>query len=114
MRRTRKALKRLQNKSGVVLITVVILTFIMAILAVAMMSINVNQALLHQHQIERIKAEQFAEGAFWYNFANLSTSGVQAVPSSVTLDGKVYNVTMNSTAGNGPNNTNSYNVRVNY
>jgi len=114
MRRTTKAIKRLQTQSGVVLITVVIVPLIMAILAVGIMSINVNQALLHQHQIERIKAQQFAEGAFWYNFANLSTSGVAAVPSSLTLDGKTYNVTLNATTGGGPNNTDSYNVRVNY
>ena len=105
-------LKRLQNDSGVVLVAIIVLTIVMSILAVGIMTTNVNQALSNQYQVERIRAEELAKGAFWYNFVNLRTSGTSALPtSSITIDGKEYQITHQESPG-GPNGTRQHDIQV--
>ena len=114
MKITPKQPCRIQAEKGVDLITVVIFTFVMAILAIAIMSMNVNQALSNQHQVERIKASELAKGAFWYNYMNLADSGSMATPPPITLDGKQYTVTVTDNGPGDPNQTTSYDVNVAY
>ena len=83
---------RLERREGIVLVTVVIMTMVMMILAVAIMSANSNQSLSNQHQVERIKAEQLAKGAFWYNYMSLAVLNSTATPPAETLDLKLYTV----------------------
>src|SRR3989338_2258840 len=97
MNLTLKHTGRNQAEKGIVLVTVIIFTFVMAIIAVGIMSMNVNQAISNQHQVERIKAAEFAKGAFWYNYMSLSESAGMATPPPVTLDGKQYTATLNAT-----------------
>ncbi|MFA5060223.1 MAG: hypothetical protein WC676_06300 [Candidatus Omnitrophota bacterium] len=101
------------NKSGIVLITVVIIIFTLMILAVGLLSTNTNQALMSQHQIDRIKAEQLAKGAFWYNYHNLTASaGALPPPPTETMDGKTYSITQTNSVGTGPNGTDTFSFQV--
>ena len=87
----------------------------MTILAIALMSASVSQTLSSQHQIERIKAEQLAKGAFWYNYLSISTLGSSSSPLQETLDNKPYTPTVSSSGadpfGYG---TTTYNATVSY
>ena len=105
--------KQLDNENGVVLVTVVIITLTLMILAVALMSVSVSQSISGQHQIDRIKAEELAKGAFWYNYMNLTSTGTPATPPGETLDGKPFTPAITSSSG-GPNNTTIYSITVSY
>ena len=105
--------KTLTNESGVVLVTVVIMTLVMTILAISLISANVGQTLSAQHQIERIKAEQLAKGSFWYNYMSLATTGSGATAPTEALDRKKYVPSIVSLPG-GLNGTTTYKVTVAY
>ena len=109
-----KPLKRLRNNSGIVLIAIIIITIVMSILAIGIMTTNVNQALSNQYQVERIRAEELAKGAFWFNFVNLRTSNAAGIPSPsiMTVEGKEYTITQASPPGIGPNGTDIQEIRV--
>ena len=101
------------DQAGIVLVTTVIMVLVMTILAVSLISITVGQALSNQHQINRIKAEQLAKGAFWYNYMNLIT-GSAATPLPEILDNKTFIVLPIVPGGIGPNGTRTYAVTVSY
>ncbi len=108
-------LKKLDNNEGVVLITVVIVVIVMMILTVSLISITVSQNISNQHQIERIQAEQLAKGSMWFNYMNLYSGGLAAVPAPVTLAGRVYTPTVNPGPGapdTGPDGTDPYTITV--
>ncbi|GEM_PF-718719 len=106
-------LKLSTDRGGVILIAVTAMTIVMSLLAISLMSLNGSATISNQKQIDRIKAEQLATGAFWYNYMNLSTSGTTATPPGETLDGKTYTPTITSAAG-GPNSTTIYNSTVSF
>jgi hypothetical protein len=85
----------------------------MMILVVGIISTTVSQSLSSQHQIERLKAEQFAKGAMWYNYMGLITGGPPAAPPPAILDGTQYNAAVATGAVN-PDGTTTYNITVNY
>ena len=89
------------GESGVVLITVVVLIMVMSILAIGVMGTNVSQSLSNQHQIDRIKAEQLAKGAFWDSYMKI-LRGIDPVANptpSETLDNKDFTVDVDVVAG---------------
>ena len=108
-----KLVNRLKREDGVILVAVIAMTIVMSILAIALMSISSSAVIANQKQIDRIKAEMLATGAFWQTYMSRANGG--AVPASVTqvLDGKSFTATISSATG-GPNNTTSYNSTVSY
>ncbi len=106
-----------KNNSGVVLITVVIMTVVMMVFAVGMISISTSQTIAGQHQIDRIKAEQLAKGTYWYNYQNLKSTNTPAAMNAVNLDNKTYtpSIALPPDPGTGFfNSTTQYNITVNY
>ena len=77
--------KILGGKSGIVLVSVLAISITMIIIALSVLSSNVNMTLSGQRQIDRIKAEQIVKGQFWRNQSSLSTSGVPTGPLNFTL-----------------------------
>lgn len=95
-------LKMKNTDSGVVLVTVVIITFVMMILVIGLLSAHVNQSTSTEHQVERIKAEELAKGVMWMNHMYLSTvTTANSFPGTITatMDGKAYtsSVTLSGT-----------------
>lgn len=109
-------MKICKNNSGVVLVTVVIMTAVMMVFAISLISISASQSVAGQHQIDRIKAEQLAKGALWYNYTNLQTNNISATPPAENLDNKTYTPSIVSPgAGAGFfSSTTEYQVTVNY
>ena len=104
------------NKSGIVLFTVLLIVSMMTVLTIAIINLNVNQAKINEQQINRIKAEQLAYGAYWVNYSLLRANPA-ASPVTVqdTLDGKFFQATTSQQAlGGGPNATTGYAISVNY
>jgi len=102
------------KESGAILITVSVLSLVMMIIALGIISLSTSQSITNQHQIERIKADQFAEGAWWFKYSG-QIVGSGANPSSETIDGKTYTITINApTVDTGPYSTETYSVQVQY
>ena len=107
--------KLLKSESGVILVTVIIITTILLILAYSVMSINSSQSISNLNQVNRIKAEQLAQGAFWVSYMTLITGG--SAPSSVTetMDGKSYTAVISpGSPGAGILGTTQYSTAVSY
>lgn len=104
----------MKNNSGIVLVTVIIMTLVLSIFVISLISTNMNEALSCQHQIERIKAEQLAKGLMWYNYMNLVNTNMPApLPLLIELDRKKYFPTISSGAP-GPNNTTTQSISIAY
>ncbi len=86
-------LKRLHNDSGMVLVTVVMIVFVMSLLLTAILSQNLSQASVTQAQIDEIKAKQLAIGAFWKAQADMTNvAGNPTAVAAENLDGKTFTV----------------------
>lgn len=109
-------LKNRHSKDGVVLVTVAIMTMVMMMLAVSLMSISSSQALSNRHQIDRIKAEQFAKGAFWNTYMQKITGNSVSNPMNEILDNRTYsaNVTEGAAGSGLYGSTASYTITVSY
>lgn len=107
-----------ERESGIVLITVVIMSLILMIFAVSLLSINANQFYAVQHQIDRIKAEQLSKGAFWFaymnNFSNRDPANAANWPPAETLDNKRYTMNIIVTPNVVPFGTSRYEANVLY
>jgi len=102
------------NESGFILITVSVLSLVMMIIALGVISLSTSQSISNQHQIERIKANQLAEGAWSFKYSG-QIAGSTINPNSETIDGKTYTVTINPpTADTGPFSTETYSIQVQY
>ena len=112
-------LKHSKNEQGIVLVTVIFMVIALMILAVTMMSVNSSQAVSSQHQIERIKAEQLAKGAFWFNYMHRINhpeyTGTPPLNGTEIMDGKIYtfNIIPGSVDTN-YNDTTPFNAQVTY
>ena len=77
--------KILGGKSGIVLVSVLAISITMIIIALSVLSSNVNMTLSGQRQIDRIKAEQIAKGQFWKNYASLLNRFVRRLKSFLSV-----------------------------
>lgn len=106
----------MKNESGVILVTVIVLTFILAIVAIGIMSLNVSQVKTATSVVDAIKAEQLATGIFYQDYQR-RIDGLPAPPSSqqITIGAKTYTVTRTAdiTVGT-PNNTNQIQFNITY
>ncbi len=107
-------MKITNNNSGVVLITVVVIALTIMILAVSLISTTTSQSLSSQHQIDRIKAEELAKGAHWFNYMQITTNGSSAIPLPTGLDGKTFTPTISTIPDAGPEGTDQFDIRIDY
>ena len=79
-------LKKIRSdQSGLILLTVLSISIGMIIVALSILSSNLNLTFSGQRQVNRIKADQIAKGQFWRNHASLVTTGNPAGTWSVPL-----------------------------
>lgn len=103
-----------KNESGALLITVSVLSLVMMIIALGIISLSTSQSISNQHQIERLKADQLAEGAWWFKYSG-QIAGSTINPPSETIDGKTYTVTISPpVVDTGPNSTDTYAIQIQY
>ncbi len=108
---------KLNNESGVVLVTVLAVSIVLMIFTIGILSSNINQIALGHQTINRIKAEEFGKGYYWIQHMRLSNGQSQVYPvtSGVTLDGKTF--TQSTTpvgVQTGINQTQRYDISVDY
>lgn len=108
---------RKRNNSGIVLVTVLMMSVIMMILAIGIIGTNVSSVTSGQRQIDRIKSEQLAKGTFWISYSKLSatpTPDASTTSTSQTLDGKSFVATVSGPGAGIGGSTESRSVSVNY
>ncbi len=102
------------NNSGMILIAVSVLTLSMMIITIGIISLGTSQSISNQHQVDRIKADQLATGAWWFQYEN-QVKGTSATLTSQSLDGKTYTISIGApSVGTGPNGTNTYAIQISY
>jgi Tfp pilus assembly protein PilX len=103
------------NNQGVILLTVIMLIMVLSIVAVSIMSIHTSQVTTSVKVVDTIKAEELAQGVF-YQYHQQKLDGTGSTPSSETMDGRTFAVTVNAEAGlfTGPNSTGTVSVNINY
>ncbi|MDP8266682.1 MAG: hypothetical protein P9M07_07035 [Candidatus Aceula meridiana] len=110
-----KIFKKIKNdQSAIVLITVIMLVLAMTTLALGLLSALASQGVFGQHQIDRIKAEQLAQGAFWLEYMSQVTGDPNPTPGSIVLDGKRFTIASQTSLGGGLNGTDLLQVDVSY
>jgi len=102
------------NIKGAILIAVAMLSFVMMVIAVGIITLNSSQSLTNRHQIERIKAEQVAKGAFWNNYMSRFLNDTNATLNAEILDNKKFSPKITSSSGGGPNGTDIDEITVDY
>ena len=104
-----------RNESGVVLITVIAISFVMMVLTLSLVSINRNQITSGQRQIERLKAEQLAKGYWWRYYLATMNGTPFVIPPAQPLNGKNYTISVvTGPIGLGPNGTTPVTAQVTY
>ena len=101
--------KQLQkNKNGIILVTVLIISLVMAIIAVGILSLNVSQVMTGEDVTRSMVAEYFGRMLLWmiyYN--NLSNHPISSSATQI-LDGTVYTAIIDQP------NPGNYVITVNY
>ena len=105
-----------KNETGIVMVTVLALSIMMAVMALGVLSLNVSQVKMDEQQVDRIKAQQLALGAWAVAYSNMTQGGsTNNMILSEVLDGQTYNVSVNpSTPNSGPNVTDPYQINITY
>lgn len=83
---------RMRERTGIVLITVLMMSVVMMILAIGIIGTNITAVTSGQRQIDRIKSEQLAKGTFWISYSKLSATPPDNTTTFVnpSLDGKTF------------------------
>ena len=87
--------KLLNKNSGLALLTVIMLLFIVASLSITALFIMTGSNRLVFHQVDRIKAYYVAEAGLVHNFDRIA-HGQAPQNVTLTLDGKTFTATMNT------------------
>jgi len=102
--------RQLKNESGMVLLMVLMAVTIMMVFSIGVISRGVSQTKSSEQQIDRIKVEQLAMGAYAKAYSDLAIGQPMGNTSmTAVLDNKTYNVSVVSAAG-GLNNTNTLTI----
>ena len=115
LKQSAETIKKLNQKSGIIYITVVMMIAGLSVLALSVVSYNSNQAILVEKEIKKIQAEEIAfgqivlrraeyENALLSNPAQTSVTGTSTITTSEGL-----NFSVSDTCGRfpqtGPNST---------
>ena len=95
------------NESGMVMIMVLMVTIIIMIYSIGILTRGASQVISSEDQVDHIKAEQLAIGAYAKTYTDLASGSALPGTFTETLDNKVYNVTVTDNGNTGPNNTNT-------
>lgn len=87
----------MRKQSGMVLMMVLMIVMVMMILTITILTQSLNQSTSTHKQIEKIKKDQLAKGAFWKAYANRGQ--VDKPQTTETIDGKTFQTTV-TTEGN--------------
>lgn len=101
------------NESGMVMVVVLMVTIIIMVYSIGILSRGASQVISAEDQVDRIKAEQLAVGAYAKTYSDLASGSAMPGSFNATLDNKTYSVTVTSTNGTGPNNTNTLSFSTN-
>jgi len=93
-----------------VLIMVLMSIIIMMIFSIGVISRGVSGTKSSESQIDRIKSEQLAMGAYAKSYSDLTAGGAMNTAYSATLDNKTYTATVVNNGPGGPNNTNTLTI----
>ncbi len=115
--------RKLNQESGMVLLTVLIVSIGMIIIGISILSLNINQVKMGQLEIERIRSAEIAKGKYWSDyslFANAGTAPVASTTSTSITDNypyppvtRIYPITtINKGANSGPNSTTAFDINV--
>ena len=104
------------NRSGIIMVTVLVVSMVLVVMAVGVMGINISQVNLGEQQVKHIQAEQLALGVWSIVFSEMTLGrDISNRDFSQTIDGHVYNATVSLiSSGTGPKQTDTYRVRVTY
>lgn len=110
-----KNILSLSTNKATVLVTVIMLITAMSALAVGILSAMGSQGVFGQNQVDRIKAEQLAKGAFWKSYYEAAITGTKTPQLiSETLDGKTYTAGTSISGSAGPSGTSTLTSTVSY
>ncbi len=108
-------IRKLKNESGMVLIMVLMAITVMMVFSIGIVSRSVSQVVSSEEQVDRIKAEQFAIGAFAKIYSDRAAGAPPTFTTLVaTMDNKTYMVNVVDGGGGGINNTNTITVTAVY
>ena len=114
------SLRKIQtDNSGVIMITVLVLVLVMTVVAIGILGVNISQVSTSQSVVDTIKAEQIAIGAF-YQYHQQQVEGLSgALPTSETIDGKTYTISIDekNPIDDGivtPNNVNQVEITIDF
>jgi type II secretory pathway component PulK len=88
-----------------VMVMVLMAIAVMMVFSIGVISRGVSQTKSSEQQIDRIKAEQLAMGAYAKAYSDMAVGGAMPTTFTATLDNKTYNATITTLTG-GTNNTN--------
>ncbi len=98
-------LHRRNNESGMVLVLGLLLTIIIMVYAIGVLSRGTSQVVSAEDQVDRIKTEQLAIGAYAKTYSEMASGAPAPSTFSETLDGKTYSISVSSTSATGPINS---------
>ncbi len=102
------------NESGVILVTVIVLTIVLSIVAIGILSLNVSQVKTASSVVDTVRAEQLATGLFYQDYQR-RVDGSATIPSSpINIGGKNYTITRATDTTTGPNGTNQVQFNITY
>jgi len=98
------------RNSGIALVTVIIFVILISFIAIASINLMAGQALLIEHQVQRIKAFYATEAAINYNLLRLFTGN--PVENPIVIDSK--SIICTQTTGTGPLVTSTIQATLSY
>ena len=102
--------RRCRQRSGMVLLVVIVASIVMSIFVILMLSQNLSQVTSSQDRVDQIKAQELAQGVYWKYYADLAATGSATVEPPVDVGGKTFTTSIN---GSGTA-ASPYTVRVDY
>jgi len=121
-------MKKINNNSGIILLTVIVLSIVLSIISIGIVSIHISHKRSSDSIVKNLNAEQLAISKFM-EVQQIQNEGCVAAAQFCTtlgdcstcdysevidVDGKNYTVTVTETAGTGPLGTNTIDVSVTY
>jgi hypothetical protein len=92
---------RLNNESGIILVTVSVIIIVLMVLTMTLISINTSQILNTEAEYRRIQATELLKGVVSGFVADQNSSyghGLSPFNSQVRMDGKIYNLIIEPSA----------------
>ncbi len=99
-------IRRRRNESGMVLIMVLMVTIIIMVYTIGILTRGASHVISAEDQVDHIKAEQLAIGAYAKTYSDLAAGGAMPGTLTETLDNKTFSVSVTA-ANTGPNSTNT-------